>query len=59
MTLRRVGLYAILIGGGLLMMAPFLWMIATSLKTRAEVFGAGPLAFPSGFHIEKDRKSVV
>jgi multiple sugar transport system permease protein len=50
--LRTFGLYAILIAGGLLMMAPFLWMIATSLKTRAEVFGAPILSFPTGFHFE-------
>jgi multiple sugar transport system permease protein len=50
--LRTAGLYAILIAGGLLMMAPFLWMIATSLKTRAEVFGAPILSFPTGLHPE-------
>ncbi len=49
---RRIVLYGLLIGGGLLMMAPFIWMVLTSLKTRAEVFGAPPLAFPSGFHLE-------
>jgi ABC-type glycerol-3-phosphate transport system permease component len=50
--LRRAGLYAILIVGGLVMIVPFLWMVATSLKTRAEVFGAGPLEFPTGLHLE-------
>jgi multiple sugar transport system permease protein len=36
----RLGiLVAVLIVGGLIMMVPFLWMIATSLKTRAEVSG--------------------
>jgi ABC-type glycerol-3-phosphate transport system permease component len=50
--LRTAGLYAILIAGGLLMMLPFFWMVATSLKTRAEVFSAPLLAFPSGFHLE-------
>jgi len=49
---RMVGLYAMLIAGGLVMMLPFFWMIATSLKTRAEVFGAPILSFPSGFHFE-------
>lgn len=38
--------------GAFVMMAPFLWMIITSLKTRAEVFGSGPLEFPSGLHPE-------
>ena len=49
---RRGLLYAILIAGGLLMMVPFFWMIVTSLKTRAEVFGASPLSLPSGAHFE-------
>jgi ABC-type glycerol-3-phosphate transport system permease component len=49
---RRVVLYGLLIGGGLLMMVPFFWMVITSLKTRAEVFGAPPLSLPSGAHWE-------
>jgi ABC-type glycerol-3-phosphate transport system permease component len=50
--LRTVGLYGVLIAGGLVMMVPFLWMVATSLKTRAEVFDAPLLAFPTGLHPE-------
>ena len=42
---------AVLIGA-FVMMAPFLWMILTSLKTRAEVFGSPPLSLPSGAHWE-------
>src|SRR6187401_1668060 len=49
---RTIGAYAVLIGGGLLMMIPFFWMLLTSLKTRAEVFGAPPLSLPSGPHWE-------
>jgi ABC-type glycerol-3-phosphate transport system permease component len=49
---RRGLLYAVLIAGGLLMMVPFFWMIVTSLKTRAEVFGSSPLSLPSGAHFE-------
>ncbi len=49
---RTVGLYAILIVGGLIMMVPFIWMVMTSLKTRAEVFGAPLLSFPTGLHPE-------
>jgi multiple sugar transport system permease protein len=49
---RRGLLYAVLILGGLIMMVPFFWMIVTSLKTRAEVFGAPPLSLPSGPHFE-------
>jgi multiple sugar transport system permease protein len=49
---RRLALYVLLIGGGLLMMVPFFWMVITSLKTRAEVFGAPPLSLPTGAHWE-------
>ena len=50
--LRRAGLYAMLLVGGLIMMMPFIWMVATAFKTRAEVSSAGLLEFPSGLHIE-------
>jgi multiple sugar transport system permease protein len=43
---RRAIFLGLLIAGGLLMMAPFLWMISTSLKTRAEVFATPPTLFP-------------
>jgi multiple sugar transport system permease protein len=49
---RRIAMYAALLLGGLAMMIPFLWMLATSLKTRAEVFSTPPLSFPSGLHWE-------
>ena len=45
-----------LVVGGLLMMMPFLWMILTSLKTRAEVFGAAPFTLPTGPHFENYAK---
>jgi ABC-type glycerol-3-phosphate transport system permease component len=51
-TARRIGAYAVLIAGGLLMMIPFFWMLLTSLKTRAEVFGSPPLSLPTGPHWE-------
>ncbi|HEY7737007.1 MAG TPA: carbohydrate ABC transporter permease [Candidatus Limnocylindrales bacterium] len=51
-TLRRAGLYVVLIVGGLAMMIPFFWMLLTSLKTRAEVFGSPPLSLPSGAHFD-------
>ena len=40
---RRAIFVGLLIAGGVLMMVPFLWMISTSLKTRAEVFGTSAL----------------
>jgi multiple sugar transport system permease protein len=46
-SIRRAIFIGLLIAGGLLMMAPFLWMISTSLKTRAEVFALPPTLFPA------------
>jgi multiple sugar transport system permease protein len=51
-AVRRAVLIGLLVAGSLLMIAPFLWMILTSLKTRAEVFGSAPLSLPSGAHFE-------
>ena len=45
-TVRRAVLITLLVAGGLVMMAPFLWMISTSLKTRAEVFSIPPSLIP-------------
>jgi len=45
-TVRRAVLVGLLIVGGLLMIAPFAWMISTSLKTRAEVFLTPPTLIP-------------
>ena len=45
-TARRALLIGVLIAGGILMMIPFLWMISTSLKTRAEVFAVPPTLLP-------------
>ena len=53
-----LGAYAVLIAGGLLMMMPFFWMLLTSLKTRAEVFGSPPLSLPSGPHCENYETDV-
>ena len=45
---RRAVLIGLLIAGGLIMIVPFLWMITTSLKTRAEVFAISADAPPDG-----------
>ena len=49
---RRAIFIAILVGGGFLMMVPFLWMISTSLKTRAEVFINPPTIIPASPRFE-------
>jgi multiple sugar transport system permease protein len=45
--IRRGILIGLLIAGGILMVLPFLWMILTSLKTRAEVFSVSPSLLPA------------
>lgn len=45
-------IYALLLAGALVMVAPFLWMVVTSFKTRAEVFGSAPLELPTGVHLD-------
>ncbi|MGD0122079.1 MAG: carbohydrate ABC transporter permease [Candidatus Limnocylindrales bacterium] len=50
--LRKTALYIALVAGGVAMMIPFLWMLSTSLKTRAEVFSSAPFSFPTGLHWE-------
>ena len=45
-TVRRAILIGLLVAGGIVMMVPFLWMISTSLKTRAEVFAIPPTLLP-------------
>ena len=53
---RKAALYLGLVVGGVAMMIPFLWMLTTSLKTRAEVFSTAPLSFPTGLHWENYTK---
>jgi multiple sugar transport system permease protein len=45
--IRKATLIALLVAGGIVMMIPFLWMITTSLKTRAEVFAVSPTLLPA------------
>ena len=53
---RRALLYAVLIGGGVVVLVPFIWMLAISLKTRPEVFSTAPFDFPTGLHWENYSK---
>ena len=46
-TVRRAVLIGLLVAGGILMTVPFLWMISTSLKTRAEVFAVPTVLLPA------------
>jgi multiple sugar transport system permease protein len=51
-AIRRALLIGLLVAGGILMMVPFLWMISTSLKTRAEVFAIPRVLFPANPRFE-------
>ena len=51
-TFRRAIFISLLIAGGFVMMIPFLWMISTSLKTRAEVFINPPTLLPASPRFE-------
>ena len=43
------GIYALVAGGGLLMVIPFLWMVSTSLKTTAQSMAFPPEWWPAPF----------
>lgn len=51
-TLRLVGVYLILLSGSVLMMAPFLWMVLTSLKGPGNIFVIPPQWIPNPPHWE-------
>lgn len=44
--------YAVLIGGIIITIFPFLWMVLTSFKTQAEAIAVPPTIFPKDFKIE-------
>jgi ABC-type glycerol-3-phosphate transport system permease component len=47
LTLGRVALYALIIGGAILFSLPFLWTIGTSLKAQDELYTFPPTFLPS------------
>ncbi|MBO4903052.1 MAG: carbohydrate ABC transporter permease [Lachnospiraceae bacterium] len=51
-TLSKVIVYAILIGGVLVCIFPFLWMILTSVKTNAEALAVPVKIFPAKIRLE-------
>jgi ABC-type glycerol-3-phosphate transport system permease component len=52
---RRVALYAALIGTSILMIGPFYWAIATSFKPSGDVFAAPPKFIPDPWTFENYR----
>jgi len=44
---RRIALYALMVGAGVVMAFPFFWMLSTSLKTEAEATSFPPSIFPA------------
>jgi ABC-type glycerol-3-phosphate transport system permease component len=51
-TVGRVGIYAALWVGVVLMIVPFLWMISTSLKSPIEILAFPPTWVPTGHFVE-------
>jgi multiple sugar transport system permease protein len=47
--LHKILIYALLIGGAIIFMLPFLWMLTTSLKPAKEVFTFPPQFLPTAF----------
>lgn len=47
MRIRRILLYAVLIAGAFIMLAPFLWMIITAFKLPEEILALPPVILPS------------
>lgn len=46
-TLSKTGIYILLMGGSILMITPFLWMISTSLKDEGSIFAMPPQLLPN------------
>ncbi len=53
-----VGLHFLLIIGAIIMAAPFLWMVLTSVKTNAQAFSVPPTFLPNPFVWENYPKSL-
>ena len=52
MTWSKFLIYAALILGSVIMMIPFLWMISTSLKNKAQTLAYPPIWIPDPMHFE-------
>jgi multiple sugar transport system permease protein len=57
-VLRRVSLYATILGGVVVFAFPFYWMVITSLAPEKDVFLYPPLLFPNTFMWENYRNSL-
>lgn len=51
----RIAIYAIIIGGGVLMLYPIVWMFFATFKTNAEIFGSTGL-LPESFSLDGYRE---
>jgi multiple sugar transport system permease protein len=54
--LRRVFVYAALIGGAVIMLGPFFWTLSTSLKPVGDVFASPPKWIPHPFTLQAYRE---
>ncbi len=56
--LSHTFIYILLAAGTLLMMAPFLWMVSTSLKVDSEIFGTIPRWIPTQLDFDNYRYAI-
>ncbi len=56
--IKRIVIYAVLIGGAVLFMLPLLWMISTGLKPLDQTMSMPPVWLPYRFYVEKDGERV-
>ncbi|MCG8500028.1 MAG: carbohydrate ABC transporter permease [Firmicutes bacterium] len=55
---QKVFIHILLIGGAVLTLVPFLWMVLTSLKTMTEAVQVPPIIFPERFRWENYEKAL-
>ena len=54
--LKKAAVWILLTAGALVMMFPFIWMLATSLKTLPEATAIPPTLFPAKLSLQIMRK---
>ncbi|MBI2525259.1 MAG: carbohydrate ABC transporter permease [Candidatus Rokubacteria bacterium] len=62
LVLKRIGrllLYVVLMGGAVVMVSPFMWMLSTSVTPAAEVFAWPPRLIPSALRVDNYREALV
>lgn len=55
--MKRIGVLALLIGGGILFSIPFLWTVSTALKSNEQVFASPPVWIPHPIQWENFKRA--